>query len=707
MNGGSRDPVAVDTGTNQAGDGTNQVFEPAFMARIRLRARRRVLWLRRAWSTSAADQLGLAISHDEVDRILADPEALAQSQRAFYEGDQDARALAGPIGEADRATAGDSFLERLRGEFRLSEADVDLLTLAVAIEANPWLRRVFGYIHDDATNTLPTPWLAGQLFDWAPGMQVGPDSALLHWRMARPANGPVNPWSVTAPWVADTHIASCLLHGISIDPRLVGSVRLMFPPTAKTEACLYPAELEAMTSFVRTLAHEGSQAIEILVAGPEGAGKRTLTRQLCAALQVPLLVADVRALMGSGVEAAAADADVVLQVTRTARLVGAAVYWHDADQAPPGAWRQLAGRIPLSVFGTIAAWPTSQAVDEATARRTVHLPALTRVARSDLWSTLSDRSVPPPVLDWPLLPSDIARAAAMAAAGPEAVIDACRATLRVDAASLATRLPRPYVWDDLVLAPSVRQHLAELEAQARLRWSVYEDWGFGRFCPMGRGIAALFAGPSGTGKTMAAQVLARALGMEIYRVDLAGVMSKYIGETEKNLRQVFDACERANVLLFFDEADALFGQRMQVKDAHDRFANIEIDYLLQRMEQFDGLAVLATNRRGDIDNAFLRRIRFIVDFLPPGVAERQALWALALPERTPEGELLLDAIDFDALARKLDMNGADIKAAAMSAAFLARGEGVRIGMTHVLRAARRELAKRGQVVRAGDLEGMV
>jgi SpoVK/Ycf46/Vps4 family AAA+-type ATPase len=459
-----------------------------------------------------------------------------------------------------------------------------------------------------------------------------------------------------------------------------------------------------MTSFARTLSREGGPSIEILVTGPEGAGKRTLARQICAELQLPLLVADVRRLLGSGATPAAAE-DALVQVTRTARLAGAAVYWHDADQAIPGAWRHLAGRAALSFFGAAATWPATHGVDDVTARRTVRLPPLTRAARVELWSRLSERNVPPPVLDWPLWPSDIVRAAAMAPAGPEAVIDACRATLQVDSASLASRLPRPYVWDDLVLPPSVRRHLDELEAQARLRWPVYEEWGFGRFCPMGRGIAALFAGPSGTGKTMAAQVLARSLGIEIYRVDLAAVMSKYIGETEKNLRQVFDACERANVLLFFDEADALFGQRMQVKDAHDRFANIEIDYLLQRMEQFDGLAILATNRRGDIDTAFLRRVRFIVDFLPPGVGERRTLWTQALPARAPDGEELLDSIDWDVLAQRLDMTGADIKAAAMGAAFLARRDGARIGMAHVLRAARRELAKRGLVVRAGDLEG--
>jgi SpoVK/Ycf46/Vps4 family AAA+-type ATPase len=265
-------------------------------------------------------------------------------------------------------------------------------------------------------------------------------------------------------------------------------------------------------------------------------------------------------------------------------------------------------------------------------------------------------------------------------------------------------LPRPFTWDDLVLPVTVRRQIEELEAQARWRWPVYEDWGFGRLLPMGRGISALFAGPTGTGKTMAAQVVAAALGMELYRVDLSGVVSKYIGETEKNLREVFDGCERANVLLFFDEADALFGQRTEVKDAHDRFANIEIDYLLQRMEQFDGIAVLATNRKREIDAAFVRRFRFIIDFLPPGVAERRELWARALPAKAPNGQPLLDSVDFGLLAERVTMTGADIKSAAIGAAFLARADDTPITMAHVMHAVRRELAKHGQVVRAGDLQ---
>jgi AAA+ superfamily predicted ATPase len=675
--------------------------EPPFLTRIRLRAQRHVLWLRRLWAVDAGGALGLAISHNEVDRILGDVGALAEAERAFEEGDPDAGALAPAIEAVDRAAAADERLTLLRMAFDLADAEVDLLTLAVAVEADPWMRRVFGYIHDDATSGLPTRWLARQLFRWPDGIEVEPDTALVRWRLARPVDGQASPWSVSAAWAVDPHIARCLLHGVSPDPRLGDAVRLVAVGAAVPPVCLYPAELAEMTSFAR--APLPSARREIALVGPPGSGRRTLAATLAAGLGVPLLIADAARLMGPDIEAAAAREAAIL-VARSARLGGAAIYWHDADRAPAAAWRDARLHAGLALFGAGAAGFAPPG-DDRGSRRTVRLPPLTRAARADLWAQLSAAPAPPPVLDWALLPADLARAAMAAPAGAEAVIDACRATLPVDSASLASRLPRPYSWDDLVVTPALRRHLAEIEDQARLRSPVLEEWGFGRLCPMGRGLSVLFAGPSGTGKTMSAQILARALGMEIYRIDLAGVVSKYIGETEKNLRQVFDACERANVLLFFDEADALFGKRTQVKDAHDRFANIEIDYLLQRMEQFDGVAVLATNRRSDIDVAFVRRLRFVVEFQPPGVAERRRLWTLALPAHAPDGEPLLGAIDWDALAQRLEMTGADIKAAALGAAFLARSEGTAIQMSHVTHAARRQLQKRTPGARVADLGG--
>jgi SpoVK/Ycf46/Vps4 family AAA+-type ATPase len=245
----------------------------------------------------------------------------------------------------------------------------------------------------------------------------------------------------------------------------------------------------------------------------------------------------------------------------------------------------------------------------------------------------------------------------------------------------------------------VRKQLDDLEAHVRLSGPVLDDWGLRRLTPTSRGTTALFAGPSGTGKTMAAQVLARSLELDLHRVDLAQVVNKYIGETEKRLAQLFDACERNSVLLLFDEADALFGQRTKVRDAHDRFANIEIDYLLQRMESFDGVAILATNRKGDLDSAFVRRLRVIVDFLVPGPAERLRLWGLSLPAETPTGEPLSHDIDHASLAEELPLTGAEIKSIVLAAAFAARAADELIGPEHVLAAARGEVAKRGGVLR--------
>ena len=683
-------------------DAARLTSEPIVVARVRRRARRYVLWLEHMWAT-APGSVGLSISPEEVQRILIDPADIGHAERTFYEEDPDARALLDAIRDEDDAAAADPRVAQLRGSLGLTDAEIDLLSLAVSVEADPWLRRVFGYIHDDATHTLPTLWLARQLFQWEPGTWVGSDSALIRWRLARPADGQGNPWSVSAPWVADPFVTNFLVHGVAVDPLVGHAVRLVAPTRVPfADDCLYPAELEGVVSFVRALETADApfaRAIEVVVAGPRGAGKRTLASQACAALRRPLMIADTGVLAGPSVEPSAAR-EALTRVHRSARLSNAAVYWHAAEGTSI-AWGEST-HVPLSFLGTST--PLAQLPVDETIRHTVTMPPLNQTTRVAFWASLSSLPVPPPVLNWPVLPGDIVRAAVMAPAGPDAVTEACHATLRGDSAALARPMSRPYAWDDLVLPVSTREHLEEFEAQARFRWPVYEDWGFGRLCPTGRGIAALFAGPSGTGKTMTAQVLARSLGMEIYRVDLAGVMNKYIGETEKNLRRLFDACERANVLLFFDEADALFGQRTQVKDAHDRFANVEIDYLLQRMEEFDGVAILATNRKSDIDDAFVRRIRFIVDFLPPAVRERRALWRRALSARAPSGEVLLDEIDWDGLAERLTMTGADITNAAIGAAFLAHSEGSRIGMTHVMRASRRELAKRGVVVRAGDLE---
>ena len=264
----------------------------------------------------------------------------------------------------------------------------------------------------------------------------------------------------------------------------------------------------------------------------------------------------------------------------------------------------------------------------------------------------------------------------------------CLSTTRPRLEALAQRLDPKATWEDIVLPIEAAALLRQIADQPRLRMTVHEEWGFRRKTNRGLAINALFAGESGTGKTMAAEVIANELGLDLYRIDLSAVVSKYIGETEKNLRRLFDAAEDGGAILFFDEADALFGKRSEVKDSHDRYANIEINYLLQRMEAYRGLAILATNMKSVLDQAFMRRLRFIVNFPFPGHAERKGIWQKAFPEETPVGEL-----DCDRLAR-LNLTGGAISNIAMNAAFLAAGNhSQRVTMPLILEAARMEFRK--------------
>ena len=268
-----------------------------------------------------------------------------------------------------------------------------------------------------------------------------------------------------------------------------------------------------------------------------------------------------------------------------------------------------------------------------------------------------------------------------------ALWEAGRSQARARLDGLAQRIEPVAQWDDLVLPPAEKSVLQEISSHVKHRSKVYENWGFGAISRRGLGISALFAGSSGTGKTMAAEVLANALLLDLYRIDLSSVISKYIGETEKNLRRVFDAAEDGGAILFFDEADALFGKRSEVKDSHDRYANIEINYLLQRMESYRGLAVLATNMRSALDPAFLRRIRFVVNFPFPDFSYREQIWQRVFPAATP-----VDGLDDSLLARAV-VAGGNIRNIAMNAAFRAAEEGTAVGMKHLAQAARHEFVK--------------
>lgn len=278
---------------------------------------------------------------------------------------------------------------------------------------------------------------------------------------------------------------------------------------------------------------------------------------------------------------------------------------------------------------------------------------------------------------------------------------ACRRHSRPRLETLAERIEPKAKWQDLVLPEAQTLMLRQLAAQSRNRMTVYVTWGFAANCRRGLGLCALFAGPSGTGKTLAAEVLAAELGLDLYCIDLSSVVSKYIGETEKNLKQVFDAAESGGCLLLFDEADALFGKRTEVKDSHDRYANIEVGYLLQRMESFLGLSILTTNLKSTLDKSFQRRLRFAVDFPFPDTVQRRQIWERVFPAETPT-----KGLDYGRLAA-LNMTGGNIKNIALNAAFLAAEAGTPVEMAHILKAAQLEAIKTERPLAETEVRGWV
>jgi AAA+ superfamily predicted ATPase len=675
--------------------------EPGWLAGVRLRAARRVLWLRQLWSAqNYGDEHLLAISHSEVDRTLAPRSVGSDAEQAFYSSDERARELTGllaVLGPKERGTP----IEHLADTFGLGPMEVALLTLGLAAAADHAIARVFGYLLDDTQAADPTPALAASLFSLTGHPPPRPGSPLLTWLLAAPVTAGNDTFAWAGGWRADATLLPALAGKTTRARRAAATAtdwscgatgRVVTPPEGQP---LRAEALAEITGFVRALGLPDSghgMPIEIELVGAPGSGRTTLAAYAAAGLGTRLLAVDAARLAASPDPVAAATREV-----RRARLEGAAIAWRDADAIPAAAW----DAVPASPLAFIClSEQPSRTSGYRTIRRSVTCGPISRRDRIALWSVQLPGPPPAAVADWALRPAEIGVAARVAPAGDDEVAAVCRRLLLAGTPDLATPMPLPYEWADLVLPEAVTEHLREFEVHAARSGEVLDDWGFARLTALGRGVTALFAGPSGTGKTMAAQVLARSLGLDLYRVDLAGVVSKYIGETEKHLRELFEACERAPVLLLFDEADALFGKRTQVTDAHDRYANIEIDYVLQRMERFDGVAVLATNRKGDLDPAFVRRIRFIVDFTLPGPQERERLWRIALDGATGSaGQPLTAPLDWQRLAADYDLTGAGIKSVALSAAFLAASSGGPITERHVHAAARRELAKQGVVVR--------
>lgn len=586
-------------------------------------------------------------------------------------------------------------LEALASRLGLSAFESGLLMLCAGTEMDAEIARLVAQAQGRPGASSPGFGLALGLLDEPHWSALTPQAPLRRYRMIEPESG--LPLSL-APLRLDERVLHLLAGINALDARLQPLLTRVAPP-----ALMSPAQVLTVQRIVDHWERRGSLSGIVLLHGEDASGQEDVAAQAAGLQQRHLFLIRQEDLPRNPIEL---DAFIGLW-EREARLLPAVLLVRCADAAPDAAVQSLAERLDAPL---VLALRDAVALRRPASLYEVPRPALDEQKR--LWQqALGARATSVNgALDGVAATFRLDARGILAAAAQveddgsdlhESLWAACRAQARRRLDDLATRIEPRAHWDDLVLPELPLQMLQQMSAQLRHRHRVYEDWGFAARSARGLGMAALFCGESGTGKTLAAEVLARELALDLYRIDLSAVVSKYIGETEKNLRRVFDAAEDSGAILLFDEADALFGKRSEVRDSHDRYANIEVGYLLTRMEAYRGLAILTTNLRSSLDTAFLRRLRFVVNFPFPDQVHRERIWRGSFPQHTPTREL-----DFTKLAR-LHMAGGAIRNIALNAAFLAAESGSAIGMAELLRAARGESAKLERTLVEAETRGWV
>ncbi len=613
-------------------------------------------------------------------------------------------------------------LPELARRLGLDDFERNVILLALAPELDHRYERLFGYLNDDMQRRCPTVEHALRLFvasseeGHARRQTFAEGAPLRARRLVRLSDdeGPLPP-----VWRS---------RGLRLETRTLGFL-LDRDPLAAPEPELDP--------FLERLAGDGPAAAPAV--GGEAVRRgiaelRDFLAQVLAPTPIvsldgpdPLLLRQVAAhlagaggllvLRGAAVAAAGDPEDKVARALREVELSGAALLVEEAaalrqEGRPSLALLRLltAGCSRPRLLAAAAPWPLPEPC-LAVPTLALHVPAPDHAARVELWrralaGVAYEVDLGELAGRFRLRSAQIAGAASRIrvqlrsrakegeAASRGEVFAACRAQCFASLEGLAERISSVHGWDDLVVPAGVKAKLHGIESWLRHRHVVFENWGFAERVSVGRGMAAMFCGSSGTGKTMAAGILARTLDLDLYRIDLSAVVSKYIGETEKNLARIFDAAEAANAILFFDEADALFGKRSEVKDSHDRHANVEVSYLLQRMESYDGIAILATNLRNNLDVAFSRRLQMIVEFPIPSVADRERIWRRLFTERVPQAP----DVDLAYLAKQFGLAGGNVKNCAVAAALAAAAEGRPVEMRHLMQAIAREYEKIGKAV---------
>lgn len=662
-----------------------------------------------------ADLLGTYIADEEIDFMLVAP---LYGGNAGSESPTKCSKLSGleEMIERRKSAAVDSGVDlrlcRLARLFEIDKFGIDVLLVCMAPELDLRFEKIYAYLQDDVTKKRPRVELVTRLLGipWDKALEVryyfSLNSPLIKYRLIHLMDtcpeGDIP--LLSRPIKVDEKIIRFLLGDDEVETTIANFSSVVKPRISLDELVMEETD---KAKLVNLTSLKYSTSIMVNFYGPKGNGKKMAAEAICNKLGVSMLTVDLKALVSTGTpwenlvlvirEAMLQDAGLCVEMPDLTLEDDISIYSmiEYLDKFP--GWIFVVGEEPLKKL---------EIKKHTYIGLNFKLPSLEH--RKILWSRLLG--------DEKISESDITALAGkfkLSGGKTKAAIDyayglslldgnskitvenlywGCKAQSSGSLSIYAKKISPRYQWVDIILPEDTKEQLREIVGQIKYKELVYSNWGFGNKFSMGKGLNILFSGPSGTGKTMAVEVIASETGLDIYKIDLSCVVSKYIGETEKNLRNIFKEAETCNAILFFDEADAIFGKRSEIKDSHDRYANAEVNYLLQRVEEYEGIVILASNFKKNIDEAFMRRINYALEFPAPDEECRKIIWENSFPKETPLGE----NIDYEFLG-KFKITGGNIKNIVVSAAFLAASDDGGVQMRHLVRAAKREFQKMGKL----------
>ena len=601
-------------------------------------------------------------------------------------------------------------LDEIKRKYELSDFDENLILLCILTETDLRFENVIGYLNNDIskrglTTGLSLLLLSSSYDDFIANRNyLYQSSPLLKYGIAFVND---EPQAGASGWLSKTiHINNGFISHLTS----VGSKNIRNSETDNAFVdCAYIDLNENVEQIYRLLrdkiVKDKRNCSFVNLVGGEGEGKKNLIRYLCHSNRIGLVLVN-----SENVKEESNLKEIVLGAT----LSDSVLYWSNSDTLFEDENHiklveilELSRKVGLvNVFATTSIWPWTTEVSPdppfvVALPRTTKEERYKHLKRALKFEDISEQEIVELSEVYRLGRGQIEEVVAVSKQivrerndkqgklDTAALVLGCQRQSNRSLGKLARMIVPIYDWDDIVLPDDTRKHLKEIVNTAINQRNVYEVWGFEQNMSLGKGLSVVFAGDSGMGKTMAAEIIAKNLNTIIYKIDLAAVVSKYIGETEKNLAKIFNAAEKSNCILLFDEADAIFGKRSAVKDARDRYANIETSYLLQKIEEYEGIVILTTNILGNIDSAFMRRIKFVVNFRKPTKELRQKIWTCIWPESTP----LSDDIDFEYIAESFEFSGGNIKNAAVAAAFLAAETNEKVRISHIAEAIKREAQK--------------